>query len=220
MANTFNAAASTAFNRAFGSATTTFARSNNSLQYYTPKNLGGIYGKVMLAPSENANAQGSYRHRAVRLGYAAGPFDISGTAAATKIEAANADFKVNVLAGSYKFDKVKLTASATQTTYLTSKHTSMLLGAVANVGAGDIKLSYIKVNQQGRNAAGAPIDANDANSLALGYVYNLSKRSALYTTVAHISNKGLATYAVPGGPAGVKGGASSTGYEVGFRHSF
>lgn len=87
-----------------------------------------------------------------------------------------------MLAGSYKFDKVRLTASATQTTYLTSKHTSMLLGAVVNVGAGDIKLSYIKVNQQGRNAAGASIDANDANSLALGYVHNLSKRSAFYTT--------------------------------------
>ncbi len=219
VANTFNAAATPAFNRAFGTVTTTFARSNNALQYLTPKNLGGFYGIFMVAPSEKANAQGSFRHRAVRLGYAGGPLDISGTVAATRIEAANADFKSNVLAGSYLIDKVKLTASVTRNSYLTSKQTNALLGAVVSVGAGDIKASYIKVNQQGTNAT-TSIDANDANSLALGYVHNLSKRSVIYTTIARMSNKGQATYAVPGGPAGVKGGSSSTGYEFGLRHSF
>ncbi len=220
IANTFNAASSTAFNRAFGTATTTFARSNNSLQYFTPATLGGFYGILMVAPSESANAQGSYRHRAARLGYAGGPVDISATAATTRIEAANADFKVNVLAGSYQFDKIKLMASATQTTYLTSRHTNMLLGAIVKVGAGDIKASYVRTNQQGSNAAGASIDANDANSLAVGYVYNLSKRTALYTTVARLSNKGQATYSVPGGPGAIAGGSSSTGYEFGLRHVF
>ena len=218
--NTFNAGASTAFNRAFGTSTTTFARSNNGLQYLTPKTLGGFYGILMVAPSENANAQGGYRHRAARLGYAAGPLDISATAARTRIELTRADFKSNVLAGSYQFDGVKLTASATQNSYLTSKHTNMLLGAIFKAGAGDIKASYVRTNQQGLNAAGVSIDDNDANSVALGYVYNLSKRSVVYTTVAHISNKGKATYAVPGGPAGIAGGSSSTGYEFGIRHTF
>lgn len=218
--NTFNAAASTAFNRAFGTATTTFARSNNALKYLTPKNLGGFYGIAMLAPSEGGNAQGSYRHRAGRLGYAAGPVDISVTAARTRIETTNADFKSNVLAGWYKFDQVKLMASMTQNSYLTSKHTSTLLGAIVNVGAGEIKASYVRVNQQGSNAAGASIDGNDANAVALGYVYNLSKRSALYTTVARISNKGQATYAIPGGPGSAARGSSSTGYEFGLRHYF
>jgi predicted porin len=62
-----------------------------------------------------------------------------------------------------------------------------------------------------------------ANQWALGYVHNLSKRTALYATVARISNNNGAGLRV-GGPAFpvVVGGIprSSTGYDFGLRHSF
>ena len=64
--------------------------------------------------------------------------------------------------------------------------------------------------------------ANDAHLLGAGYVYSLSKRTALYAHVARIDNKGAATFAIPGGvavsgdPAAPNffGGRKSTGYEA------
>ncbi|EJL74127.1 hypothetical protein PMI12_03094, partial [Variovorax sp. CF313] len=57
------------------------------------------------------------------------------------------------------------------------------------------------------------------------YVHNLSKRTALYATIARVSNKNGAGYTV-GGPAfynnaaGVFTPKSSTGYDFGIRHAF
>jgi predicted porin len=59
--------------------------------------------------------------------------------------------------------------------------------------------------------------------LALGYVYNLSPRTALYAQYAGIRNDSRATFSVAGGTS-TNGpptpGGSSTGYEFGVRHSF
>jgi len=53
----------------------------------------------------------------------------------------------------------------------------------------------------------------------LGYVYNLSKRTALYATYASINNDGGAKYGVDPDPP-LPAGGKSTGYEAGVRHSF
>ncbi|REM33110.1 porin, partial [Mycobacterium tuberculosis] len=64
-----------------------------------------------------------------------------------------------------------------------------------------------------------------ANKLALGYVHNLSKRTALYATIARVSNKNGAALTV-GGPGfykaseGVFTPKTSTGYDFGIRHAF
>jgi len=62
-----------------------------------------------------------------------------------------------------------------------------------------------------------------ANKLALGYVHNLSKRTALYATIARVSNKNGAALTV-GGPAFISNSVftpkSSTGYDFGIRHAF
>ena len=88
------------------------------------------------------------------------------------------------------------------------------------VGAqGEFKLAHSRANLAGA-AAGASVAANDASLIGLGYVHNLSKRTALYGTLARVSNDGLATYPISGGPAGMAGGGHSTGYELGLRHSF
>ena len=218
--NAYSASATTAFNRAFGTGATTFARSNNAVQYYTPANLGGFYAILMLAPSENANASGGFRHNAARLGYAHKGLDVSATVATTRIDATGANFKVNNLSGAYTVGPVRLMGGFTHTSYLSSKQEVATVGGVWTVGASEFKASYARMNQKGSNAAGASIEANDADAFALGYVYNLSKRSALYATASHIANKGRATYAVPGGLSGAAAGSSSTGYEVGLRHNF
>jgi predicted porin len=63
------------------------------------------------------------------------------------------------------------------------------------------------------------VDANDANQFAVGYIYNLSKRTAIYSTAAYVKNKGTANFAVAAAPTLVAGG-KSTGLELGLRHSF
>ena len=61
--------------------------------------------------------------------------------------------------------------------------------------------------------------------MAVGYVYDLSKRTALYTTFSRVNNDGTAAAgarftAGGAGPAMTGGGLTSTGYEFGIRHSF
>ena len=46
--------------------------------------------------------------------------------------------------------------------------------------------------KQGASGGAAGFSANDANQIAVGYAYNLSKRTALYATVSHIKNDGRA----------------------------
>ena len=58
-----------------------------------------------------------------------------------------------------------------------------LLGAAVPVGAGVVKLAYSTYRTR---AVGNP----QATKLALGYVHNLSKRTALYATYAHVQNSG------------------------------
>jgi predicted porin len=64
-----------------------------------------------------------------------------------------------------------------------------------------------------------------ANKLALGYVHNLSKRTALYATIARVSNKNGAALSVGNQPyannaANVFTPKNSTGYDFGIRHAF
>ncbi|KIQ32479.1 hypothetical protein RT97_12045, partial [Variovorax paradoxus] len=59
---------------------------------------------------------------------------------------------------------------------------------------------------------------------AIGYVHNLSKRTALYATIARVSNKNGAALTVGAGPGFVTTGGftpkTSTGYDFGIRHAF
>ena len=78
-----------------------------------------------------------------------------------------------------------------------------------------LKFSYIKSDGKGA------LSSRDADQIAVGYQYDLSKRSAIYATGAQINNKGSATYVIGGGrTAGFRAGENSTGYEFGVRHTF
>ncbi|WP_280187747.1 porin [Delftia sp. PS-11] len=62
----------------------------------------------------------------------------------------------------------------------------------------------------------------DSDMLVARAVYNLSKRTAVYTQVGHIRNDRLATVSVSGGAPGsnTAPGRSQTGINFGIRHSF
>ena len=60
-----------------------------------------------------------------------------------------------------------------------------------------------------------------SRKIALGYVHNLSKRTAVYTTVARVRNDGgAAASAVPGAAGNPSVNSNSTGFDLGVRHSF
>ena len=88
-----------------------------------------------------------------------------------------------------------------------------LIGISVPVAAGEVRASYASVN-----ASGAGTDANDASQIALGYVHNLSNRTAVYGTYSHIDNRGAAAFG--NNSLAAVAGQNSTGVEFGIRHAF
>ena len=194
-----------------GSNADTKLRADNLASYFLPSNLGGIYGNVSVAPGEGVAGK---KYSGGRIGYRAGPMD--GSVAYGTTETSTGDFKVLVFGGSYDFGVAKVYASAQKTEVQANEDRHYTLGVTAPVAGGTFKASYSKADGQ----AGAFVNTQ-ADQYAVGYVYDLSKRTALYSTLAVIDNKGTANYTVADITGVTLGaGQKSQGFEAGIRHSF
>lgn len=195
------------------SAQTTFFRSDNAFQYISPV-MGGVQAQVMFAPDENGlnkvNQYGGFR-----LSYGAGPLSVSGSYGT--LETATGKFTSTGVAGSWDFGVARVMAHYYRDKLVAAAESRYLVGVSVPVGAHEVRASYVNSNANGGNAA---YNSSDANLMAIGYVHNLSKRTAFYGTLSRISNKGAATFAIAGGTPGIAPGGKSTGYEFGMRHSF
>ena len=222
MVSLYNNPASTVVAQAFGSKVTAIARTNGSLQYYTPKGLGGFHFNAMVSNSGGGSTSGDYDYKGARLGYAAGPLDVSLAAGSAKIEATGKNFTIVSATGVYRLpvSKAKLTAGVVQMKYLDAKQANYTVGVDWPIGPGQVIATYHRINQSGNAISGASVSANDADVLGLGYVHNLSKRTALYGTAAFFNNHGAGRFAVAGGLAGSAAGTNSRGFDVGLRHIF
>jgi predicted porin len=211
-------AASGKFDSSLGTARDTGTRADNQIAYFTPGNLGGFYGRASVASGEGTAGK---KYIGGRAGYAAGPLDVSASYGQTTVAPVLGEdkFKTADIGASYDFGVVKATGYYTQSKFVDQKIATYSIGAIVPIGVGQLKAAYTHANASGTNAAGVNVDANDANQFAVGYVYNLSKRTAVYTTAAYVKNKGSATFAVASAPTLVAGG-KSTGLEAGLRHSF
>ena len=191
-------------------------RASNSMGYFLPRNLGGFYGQIQYYLGENnqtgAATEDDGKGAGLRFGYAAGPVNVALALSSTNY--ATGDVKTTNIGGQYDFgvakvmahynrDRVSAPASVTQTGYL--------IGGLIPMGAGEIRLAY------SRSKNNAAVSAR-TNKYAIGYVHNLSKRTALYTTFARTSNSGGANAALNG--AVTAANDKSTGYDFGIRHSF
>lgn len=206
---------------AFGSNPNTTVRASNSGQYFLPGGLGGFEGVLMVAAGEGGTlANGANKLQGLRLGWAGGGFGVVAALAETTNDQTGSGnkFKDTVLGGNAGFGPVRVTLAWRQFEYTSARHTNTLVGLVWGLGAGELKASYIRANLSGR-VGSTVIDANDATQVGLGYVHNLSKRSALYATVSRLDNDGAGTFVIPGGPTLVAG-RTSTGIEAGIRHNF
>jgi predicted porin len=195
---------------------TTAVRASNSIGYFLP-NLGGIYGQVMFAAGENNSQLANKKdgnYAGFRFGYAAGPIDVA--LAYGKTNYATGDIKATNIGGSYNLGMVKPMLVWQEVKTGTQKRNMWLLGATAPLGGGELRVSYSDLDVKN--------SGNDASQFGVGYVFNLSRRTAIYGTFSQLDNEGAGRLALSaqGGlaaPAPLAGG-KSTGYEVGFRHSF
>lgn len=205
---------------AFASNPNTTVRANNTVQWLLPSGLGGVEGGLMLATDEGGTAaNGQAKLSGLRLGWSSGAYGITVATTRSRNDITGADsFRDTVLGGQAGFGPLKLTLARREFKQASARQTNLMVGAVVVVGLGEIKASYLRANMSGRVGTRA-IDANDATQIGLGYVHNLSRRTALYGTVSRIDNDGAATFAIPGGLA-LAAGRSSTGYEAGIRHTF
>jgi len=204
-----------------GSGATTVVRANNSIGYFLPAGLGGLYGQVMVAAGEGASGN---KHIGGRFGYAAGPINVAVAYGKTEVNLTTDWKRMNVgaswnlgfmtLMGQYINADVSGPASFGPSG---RELTNYLVGGLIPFGASTLKFSYVKSDGDGRTAAEK---ANDSTQFAVGYLYSLSKRTTLYTHFSRISNKSGANWTASSGGVANAVGASSTGYEFGVNHAF
>ena len=177
-------------------------RASNSVGYFMP-NLSGFYGQAMLAFGENQEKVAGVTNPnksngnvgSVRVGYANGPVDIAVGWGQTTFAPSQQYFVTNIGA-SWNFGVAKAMflwnqEAADTVTNTTLRSNVYMLGATMPLGAGELKGSYTWGNSTN--------DGLEGSQIAIGYVYNLSKRTALYTTYSYINNDGkTAPYTMAG----------------------
>jgi len=270
LGSTTGPGAAGALNGGASGGTDNYVRSSNSIGYFLPPSLGGVYGQVMYALHENVKSDGaatpnpSKRGRYIggRLGYSAGGLDVSaayGESVPVDATSSTTDpgayyrrtVKTANLGASYDFGFMKLIGEVSRvtnnvdrtapgvpiSTSTSDAYTGALVGVTVPVGPGLVRASYSRVRL---HADPAPLigsafltqSSSTADKLALGYVHNLSKRTALYATAARIqitngqvnpvmaaSAGGAATYFTSGNAVGFAP-RRAMGYDFGIRHAF
>jgi predicted porin len=208
------------FDSSLASTRDTGVRADNQIVYFTPEKLGGFYGRLGVAAGEGVSGK---KYAAGRGGYAAGPVDFSLTYGETTVTPIGGDdkFKTYSAGASYDLDVAKLSGYYQQSKFASLKIANYYIGAQAPIGRGLVRASYLNSNLSGGSSAnvGSEANANDASQLALGYLFNLSKRTAVYTNVSRVTNKGSSAVVIDKVPAAAAG-RNSTGFDLGLRHFF
>ena len=140
------------------------------------------------------------------------------------------------MGGAYNFGIAKLAGFYKDTKYSkpnvapTAKFKAFGLGVTAPVGAaGEVRASYNHYRASA-DITGLNTPTLKANQLSLGYVHNLSKRTALYGTYAYMKNSnktiggqkvnlGLGLNGAMTG-AGLSNSGAQHGLQAGIRHAF
>ena len=204
----------------------TLVRASNSISYlyghgfnaaaigYGPGGFSGtglqVHAMVYLGenPSgSNTSKDGTgYGFRTV---YSTGNFTLSGAVGGTRHAAG--DVRQNNAGASYDFGPVQVMGMVERDRKGVVRARAWLAGVRVAVGQGSFRAAY---SRHGTDAVGRPT----ASKWAVGHVHPLSKRTALYTAAAHVSNGGTSASALNG--AVTAAGESSRGFDFGVKHSF
>ncbi len=204
------------YSTAFGSgieATGLWARADNIVSYFTPDTLGGFYANVAVAAGEGKPAQ---KYRGTRLGYADKQLNLS--AAIGNFDGIAGMLRRTSLSASYNLPMATLIASTVRNEYLGAARLVTQIGAVVPLPVGKLRANYTWIGSTG-TLAGVPVGADDATQLAVGYTYDVSRRTTLYATYVDLRNQGNARFAVATAQ-GLGAGGRSRGAETGISHRF
>jgi predicted porin len=199
----------------------TSTRASNMVGYFLPAaRLGGFFGEAQAFLGENAdnvpndNDGNGFQGR---LGFATDFWGIAGAWGITKYASTATTGDINAwnIGAHFRFGSFLLTGGWFQDEVeqtggdLTGK--GFLIGGRMPFGALELKVAY---SQYETDAAGDPKTAK----IAIGGVYNLSKRTAAYATYAHVDNRGSAATALNASVTAA--GRNSDGIDIGLKHSF
>jgi predicted porin len=216
--------------------TATFVRADNAIQYFLPA-MGGLYGQIMAAAAEGGPTKASGtsfvtqsninpgRYVGGRIGYAAGPFDIAVAYAEQKYGAGGSvnlagtfdSQKTFNIGGAYDFGIFKLLGYYDQDKVDFLKENRYSISGVIPLGQGEFHVGYDYSKLEGDGIS------NKVDQIKATYVYNLSKRTAVYGTASRVSNGDFSSNSVASGTAQTAAptaGGKSTGFELGVRHFF
>lgn len=191
-------------------------RADNTINYSTPT-FSGFSGQLAYSLGEVPGSNSIGRQVGVSAGYAAGPVSIVLAHHDRNLVVSNVDAgdsRTTFLGGTFDFGMAKLHAayalnkgdSVTGATAIDSD--DAMIGATVPFGQAKLLASYIRRSDD----LGAD---RDADQVAVGLTYDLSKRTNLYTSYARIKNDSAATQ---GGV--VAAGLDPSLFNIGIRHRF
>jgi predicted porin len=197
-------------------------RIDNSIGYFLPAGLGGVYGQLMVAAGEGGSTlDRPGRHVGGRLGYSSGPFDISFSAARQNFAvpfnlAVAGDHQLTLNAGgSWNLGFAKILGYVDREKLPGITETFYSLGTVVPFGQGEVHAGYDRSALRRTLGPSSTVD-----QIKIGYVYNLSKRTAVYGTFARLDNKDATQKTLAGATGNTVPGGKSQGAEFGLRHFF
>ncbi len=195
----------------------TLARANNAVSYFLPSGLGGVFGQFMVAAGEGVVGN---RYVGGRLGYASGPFNIAIAASQTQVDP-TIDRTADVinLGGSYQLGALRLSGFVNQLKIDEYTRRNYMVGANYKLGQAELKGSYGVVKTTNQLALLPNLNGAGAKQLALGVVYNMSKRTAPYIHYSRIDNDSNSAFRVASGAALARGD-NSQAIDIGIRHNF
>lgn len=204
-------------------------RMDNAIGYFLPPNLGGFYGQAMVAAGEGGtSADRPGRHIGARFGYAAGSLDIGVAASQQRfavttpivptggvVASAGSTQKTWNVGASYDFGPVKLMGYYDRETLLGHNEGTWSLSGIIPFGQSEIHAGYDRGRLRLASGTSTTVD-----QLKATYVYNLSKRTAMFMTVARLDNKDASRVTLPGAAGPTTASGQSVGAEFGLRHFF
>lgn len=204
----------------------TVSRVNNSVLYRSPK-WGGVSGSLMIGLGETTSGLRAGSTLSGSAKYADGPL-AAGFAFAKlyKPDATKEDKSIWNIAGSWQLGDFLLmgavqgTSNDSQALNTPDDRSELMLGGVYTNGPHEVRASYGQGKVKG-------VADSTARHYSLGYLYNLSKRTAVFAVAQSVDNPGNLAYrtsgftfdAIDGGlPAGA--GVNARALAVGLRTRF
>jgi len=184
-------------------------RTNNTISYGYETN--GFRTRIQYGLGEVAGNSAAGRTVSAWGGYRQGPADAVLIYQKTNDAIGSNSARTTLLGGNYDFNAFRLYAAYAWNKGVQGRDVDTrdaLFGARVQVGdAGALIASWIRKSNK-------TIANGDADQIALGYVYDLSKRTALYASVSRTGNDSGASYnaAAPG--------ATDKLFNAGIRHRF